>query len=103
MLQKAQEKLQQQLKNKLSIHADLKSAALSAQYTFATKLEKFHKNILTHDPKRWLNKGWTQLYKNQNKITSVKNLNSSDTLKAKLKDGDIELKVIKIKPYSKEF
>ena len=52
--------------------------------------------LKSHDPKPWLKTGWTQLRNKNGQLKSIKSLKVGDSIKAKLSDGNIKLKVTHI-------
>lgn len=60
-----------------------------------TNLEHWQQKVRTLDPRPWLEKGWTQLWKGDNKVTSIAHVELGEHLTAKLSDGLLIVQVEK--------
>ena len=60
--------------------------------------ESYHAKLVSYDPRPWLEKGWTQIYRNDGQIVkSVVDLSLSEKVEACFVDGKASFEVKEIK------
>lgn len=62
---------------------------------YAQKVQNLEQSLQRQDPRPWLAKGWTQLWKGQNLVQSVEDVEEGEQLNTRLLDGILELSVNK--------
>ncbi len=70
-------------------------------YRYEKRLGELDLLLAKRDPYPWLMQGWTQLSKNNKKISSIDDIHQGDSLEARLIDGIVELKVEKLQKKQK--
>ena len=66
------------------------------------ELHQHEKTLMQHDPRPWLQRGWTRLYDKQQAIKSVDQVHTGMELHAVLKDGKLNLNVNNIEDASND-
>ena len=77
--------------------SQLGAASLHSLSSFKLRIETFSSKVLSFDPRPWLKKGWTRLYKKDGSLVScVSSLSKQDELEASFLDGKAFLEITKL-------
>lgn len=79
-------------KSKLQIHSS------NAIQDTNNKISKYETMLVAKDPFPWIIKGWTQLYSEQGLIKKAKDVQPNTSVKARLFDAQLEMKISEITP-----
>lgn len=88
--------IDQSLAAKLSFHSQ------SKLHQVTLKVEQLSGTVRAKDPSPWMQKGFTILESNQEKLSSIKMMKVGQEIRARLLDGLVELKVAAITPKEKK-
>jgi len=76
-----------------SMRSNLNQNANEGVFKTQHLIDSLKSKLTSKDPKPWINTGWTRLESVKGQLNSVRKIKVGDLLKAKLKDGTVQLEI----------